>query len=310
MCAECEECQKLRPSIQKETLEADERPRRPFDCVSADLFQIGPKYFQVYVDRLSGYPLVKCWMKQPSSAQVIKELREYFSLFGKPLKFRSDGGGQYDSGEMKAFLDEFSVDHGQSAPHHPQSNGHAERNVKIVKDLLKKTGNDINSKKFLDGIAQIRNSPREDGLSPSQVVFGRAMRTIIPTLTEALGTNDCVEKARYTKSQLDAKQKLRYDNGAKELKKLDIGTKVWIQDAESGEWDQKGIIEKHVRKRAYMVRLESGMTMHRNRRWLRERHVGTRAPSATEHEDVDEADDENCNPRRSERIQRMKIRCR
>ena len=41
MCAECEECQRLRPSIQKETLEADELPKRPFDCVSADLFQIG-----------------------------------------------------------------------------------------------------------------------------------------------------------------------------------------------------------------------------------------------------------------------------
>ena len=140
---------------------------------------------------------------------------------------------------MKAFFDEFSVDHGQSAPHHPQSNGHAERNVKIVKDLLKKTGNDINSKKFLDGIAQIRNSPREDGLSPSQVVFGRAMRTIILTLTEALGTNDCVERAQYTKSQLDAKQKLRYDKGAKDLTKLDLGTKIWIQDAESGEWFSK-----------------------------------------------------------------------
>ena len=174
---------------------------------------------------------------------------------------------------------------------------------------MKKTGNDVNSKKFLDGIAQIRNSPREDGLSPSQVVFGRAMRTIIPTLTEALGTNDCVEKARYTKSQLDAKQKLRYDNGAKELKKLQPGTMVWIQDAESGEWDQKGIIEKHVRKRAYLVRLESGMTMHRNRRWLREGHVGTRNLSATEYQDVDEADEENFKPRRSERIQKTKIRC-
>ena len=83
MCAECEECQKLRPSIQKETLEADELPKRPFDCVSADLFQIGPKYFQVYVDRLSGYPLVKCWMKQPSLAQVIKELRAQQKSFEK-----------------------------------------------------------------------------------------------------------------------------------------------------------------------------------------------------------------------------------
>ena len=108
---------------------------------------------------------------------------------------------------------------------------------------------------------------------------------------------------------MDAKQKLRYDNGAIELKKLQPGTMVWIQDAESGEWDQKGIIEKHVRKRAYLVRLESGMTMHRNRRWLRERHVGTREPPATEHQDVDEADEENFKPRRSERIQKTKIRC-
>ena len=83
-----------------------------------------------------------------------------------------------------------------------------------------------------------------------------------------------------------------------------------IKDAESGEWDQKGVIEKRVRNRAYLIRLESGMRMHRNRRWLRERHVGTRAPAATEHEDVDEVDEETFNPRRSERIQRMKIRCR
>ena len=209
MCAECEECQKLRSSLQREPLEADDLPKRPFDSVSADLFQVGNKHYLAYADRLSGYPLVNCWMKVPTSAQVIKEMREYFSLFGKPLKFRSDGGGQFDSGKMRTFLKEFCVEHGKSAPHHPQGNGHAERNVKILKDLLKKTGNDIKSKHFLDGIAQIRHSSREDGLSPCQVVFGRAVRTIIPTLTEALGTNECVERARNVKEQLDSMRKRR-----------------------------------------------------------------------------------------------------
>ena len=64
---------------------------------------------------------------------------------------------------------------------YPQSNGHAERNVKIMKDLIVKTNHDIGSKEFLDGIIQIRNSPRADGLSPCQVVFGRSVRTLIPT---------------------------------------------------------------------------------------------------------------------------------
>ena len=101
--------------------------------------------------------------------------------------------------------------------------------------MLKKTGNDIKSKHFLDGIAQIRNSPREDGLSPCQVVFGRAIRTIIPTLTEALGTNECVEKARKVKEKLDSMRKMRYDKRSKTLKVLNPGTEVWVQNVDTGE---------------------------------------------------------------------------
>ena len=65
---------------------------------------IGKKVYMVYADRLSGYPLVKMWQKDPSAGQVIKQLQEYFSLFGKPLKFRSDGGCQFDNKEMRKFF--------------------------------------------------------------------------------------------------------------------------------------------------------------------------------------------------------------
>ena len=78
---------------------ADELPERPFDVVSADLFYVGRKVYMIYADRLSGYPLVAMWLKDPTSAQIIRQVQQYFSLFGKPLKFRSDGGSQFDAGK-------------------------------------------------------------------------------------------------------------------------------------------------------------------------------------------------------------------
>ena len=115
---------------------------------------------------MSGYLLVTMWYKDPNTSQVIKVLQQYFYLFGKPLKFRSDGGSQFDSMEMRKFLKEYGIDPCQSSPYNAQSNGHAERNVKNLKELLMKTDNDVNSEQFLDGISQIRNTPRADGISP------------------------------------------------------------------------------------------------------------------------------------------------
>ena len=180
---------KPRNSTQKEPLEADKVPERLFDVVSCDLFYSGGKVFMIFANRLSGFPMVEAWSRDPTTQQVKRVLMHYFSLFRKPLKFTSDGGSQFTSKEMQDFLKENSIQHRQPSPYNPQSNGHAERNVKIRKDLIVKTNHDIGSKEFLDGIIQIRNSPRADGISPCQVVFGRSIRTLIPTLTESLCTN-------------------------------------------------------------------------------------------------------------------------
>ena len=252
---------------------ADELPERPFDVVSADLFYVGRRVYMIYADRLSGYPLVAMWAKDPTALQVIRKLQTYFSLFGKPLKFKSDGGPQFDSRETCKFLDDYCIQPGQSSPDNPQSNGHAERNVGIIKQLILKTDGDINSKQFLDGIAQLRNTPRADGYSPCQVVFGRAVRTLIPTLTEALGTNEFVEKARKRKKMLDQKQKARYDAHAKDLKSFDPGTLIWVQNAETGKWDDTAKIICKTRKRTYKIELDNGRITHRNRKRIRRRQI-------------------------------------
>ena len=243
----------------------------------------------IFADRLSGYPMVDTWSRDPTTQQVKRVLMHYFSLFGKPLKFKSDGGSQFSSKEMQDFLKENGIQHGQSSPYNPQSNGHAERNVKIMKDLIVKTNHDIGSKEFLDGIIQIRNSPRADGLSPCQVVFGRSVRTLIPTLTESLGTNECVELAKKGREKLNQKKKYLYDRSAKKLRPLDVGMKVWVQHPETKKWDSTAIILTRIRNRTYQIQMEDGKITHRNRRLIRKWHLSDTKPPILEADDDGES---------------------
>ena len=56
----------------------------------------------------------------------------------------------------------------------------------------------------------VRNTPITDGISPAQVVFGRSIQTMLPTLTEDLGTNEFVERVRKNKTDFDFKQKIPF----------------------------------------------------------------------------------------------------
>ena len=141
-------------------------------------------------------------------------------------------------------------------------------------------------------------------------MFGRAVCTTIPTLTEALGTNECVERARNVKEQLDSMRKMRYDKRSKTLKVLNPGTEVWVQNVDTGEWDQKGTIKNHVRKRSYEVLMECGKTLVRNRCKVRKcgqnpmkRYGATRGSPVKNHGDICQAEDKKLKPRRSKRLE-------
>ena len=138
----------------------------------------------------------------------------------------------------------------------------------------------------MDGIAQLRNTPRADGYLPCQVVFGRSIRTIIPTLTEALGTNYCVEKARGNRKRLDHKRKRRYDANAKDLKPFDPSTMVWVQNCETGRWDDKAEVLHRIRNRTYKLQFENGRHTFRNRRRIRKRHLKGQLKPTKEQDEV------------------------
>ena len=118
------------------------------------------------------------WPKDPSCNQVVRRLRKYFSLFGKSVKFKSDGGPQFIEKEMQKFLDEYDVEDSQSSPYNPKANGHAECNVQLINNLLFKTGNDLESEKDMNGLAQIRNTPRADSFSSKPGCFWKISKNI------------------------------------------------------------------------------------------------------------------------------------
>ena len=52
-----------------------------------------------------------------------------------------------------------------------------------MKHLIQKTtepGQSIDNEKFQQALLEYRNCPKENGFSPAQVVFGRALRSCVP----------------------------------------------------------------------------------------------------------------------------------
>ena len=277
----CSKCQERRPSQCQEPLMSDPLPTFVFQDVSADLFQHGNLHVLVYADRLSGWPVVHQWRRDPTAREVIQAVVHNFVELGVPMRFRSDNGPQFDAGVFQETLKRWGVAWGNSTPHYPQSNGHAEAAVKAMKELVAKTG-DLSSEEFLAGLLEFRNTPHESGASPAQILFGHQLRFIIPAHRSSYAPKwKDVMMARERQAAAAAETKLRYDVHTGPLSPLRIGTQVRIQDPDSKLWIHVGVIVAVGRYRSYRVKFASGSVLWRNRRFLRPLIPVEEEPTAT-----------------------------
>ncbi|TRY79771.1 hypothetical protein TCAL_16094 [Tigriopus californicus] len=85
-----------------------------------------------------------------------------------------------------------------------------------------------------------------------------------------------------------SKQKATYNQSARSLPALHIGTPVWIQDPTNKLWKKMGVIED-IRKtdRSYVICIPGGRTYVRNRRFLRP--IGFRKEQSDPDEDTSKA---------------------
>ena len=110
---------------------------------------------------------------------MTEKLKKQFLRFGIPCQIISDSGPQYTSTEFEKFVKTWGINHYVTLPYHSTSNGKAESGVKIIKTMIKKclaSGGD-----HYEASLEQRDTPRQyTGLNPSEMMFNRKMRTMLP----------------------------------------------------------------------------------------------------------------------------------
>ena len=262
---QCTKCLNFLPSQPAEILKPMIATEK-MQIIDTDLFEIGNINYVVCVDRYSSFPFAKR-IKNKTCQAVIDFLLPIFYVHGFPRILFADGGGCY----IGSLFDEFLRAHGivlqHSSPRHPSSNAVAESaGVKNVKRLAQKTGNE---KDFQKALAAFRNCPRTDGPSPAEMFFDRKLREPnLPTLpNKDINVSEGLKQRMLTKIARSEKSENRRD-----LSKLEVGTLVLIQNAESHLWDSTGrIVSIHdAHERSYWIKKIGGRKLiRRNRIHLR-----------------------------------------
>ena len=305
----CASCRTYLPSRQREPMSSDPAPSRPFESVSTDFFSHAGHNYLVYVDRLSGWPIVASCPGDPTARTLIRHLRQIFASTGVPCVMRSDNGPQYTARVTRDFLDRWGVIHRPSTPHYAQSNGHAEAAVKLVKRLIQKSeaAANLDSDDFARGLLEIRNTPRSDGRSPAQVLYGRPLRSAVVAHHRAFApewqraADDCDARAE---AAADA-SRASYDRHAKAITPPALGSSVTVQSPVSRRWEQLGTVVGLGRRRDLLIKLPSGRILWRNRRFVRPfppaptRPPPPMAPGVTSPPDHDPVTDTHTSPTRA-----------
>ena len=252
----CTACNRLQPSLPKEKLKLSSS-KFPFDFVGVDLFQAAGQHFLVLVDHFSGFPFV-AHLRSLSSSAIIKVLDNWFLDFGYPNRLRSDGGPQFRT-EFDLYCSSKNITKETSSPYFAQSNGLAESAVKQTKRLLKKV--DFNFQLFRAALLHWRNTPRADGISPSQMLFG---------FRQNFGQMELLPPAFIDRSLVYKQRHLPTPPDPDRLPPLLPNQRVLIQDSKTGLWDTQGVIDSVRRSgRSYNILSDDNFKMIRNRVFLR-----------------------------------------
>ena len=275
----CEACHRIAKSNAKLPPEDITLPEYPFQNICADYFQYQSNNYLIVVDRYSNWPMV--FQEKGKAEGLVSRLRDMFETFGAPEELTTDGGPQFTAAVTQTFLESWRVKHRLCSVGNPHANSRAEIAVKTVKRMLMQNtlpSGSLNCDAFKRAMLIYRNSiDPETGTSPSRIVFGRPTRDPIPA---PLGKY-CPHKAwEITAEQREkalakrhAREREKWNKSSKELKPLDIGDNVYLQNLSGNNplrWETTGVVVETKPHSQYAIRVDgSGRITLRNRKHLR-----------------------------------------
>ena len=258
----CKYCLEKRPAQPSEPLLTSVLPERPFERIAVDIMEVKGQHYLVCVDYYSRYIDIHQLYSLTSSA-VIKKMKIIFAQHGIANTVVSDNGSQFAAMEFQQFAKDWNFCHVTSSPHYPQSNGEAERAVKTAKEIVKQKDSQL-------ALLTYRATPLPMlGVSPSELAFGRRLRTTLPTLPKTLlpRTVDA-ERVRRRDEAAKTSQKEYFDQRAHHLPELRPKDIVLLKDEGGKGWKRPGEVVRQCAPRSYIVKTSSG-ELRRNRRDLR-----------------------------------------
>lgn len=258
MVENCAVCAKEQP-ISHEPLLPSSFPDRPWERIAMDLCSHNGRTYIIVVDYFSRWVEFRPIISE-STRGTINALKSVFSVHGIPDVAVSDNGPQFSSKEFRQFTKDYGFTHVTSSPKYPASNGEAERAVRTFKELLKKNVEDI----YLALLVH-RSTPLLNGLSPSELLMRRKLRSPLPILPKKLKPGiSTSQMTRVRESEKYYREQQRKTFGrrhrVKELPKLNSGNKVWIRDMKK----EGTVVDKDKQPRSYTVQSDLGL-LRRNR---------------------------------------------
>ena len=146
-------------------------------------------------------------MDHTTKEEVIVRIKAIFARHGIPEELISDNGPQFSSHLFLKFSQEYGFDHITSSPLFSQSNGEAERAVKTIKTMWKKTSDSCLA------LLSYRATPLQNCYSPAELLMSRKLRTTVPIIEqESVPKVPNRSVVRETESQAKGLQKNHFDH--------------------------------------------------------------------------------------------------
>ena len=253
-CGNCQSQVSL-PSLS--TVHPWEWPGIPWHRIHVDYAgPINGKMYLIIIDSFSKW--LEIIPTESATAEVtIKALREVMSRWGLALMLVSDNGPCFTSYEFAEFCKHDHIKHITVSPHHPASNGLAERAVQVFKRGVKKLSGIID-----DNIAHFllyyRSTPQNTtGESPSFLMLNRQIRTRVDIMLPQRH-NDVIVK----------QQNMLLGGKRKEPRTLYMGDPVRIVNFSKSAKNQDkwlaGVVIDKLGPLTYLITLDDGRIFRRH----------------------------------------------
>ena len=185
LCRKCTSYGQFQNKPDKPSIHPWMMPEKPWSRLHLDhAINFLGRNWLVLVDAYSKYPCIHP-TTSTSSNSTTAILEQEFAHFGYPHTLVTDNATTFMSQEFQAWCKQRGIVHLTGAPYHPATNGAAERLIQSFKQALRKSS--LPPKEALqEFLMQYRRIPFASGLSPSELLNGRRIRTKIDTLVPSI----------------------------------------------------------------------------------------------------------------------------